>query len=145
MFVIHAPGGRGYFLVKNTTDTLSTHEWHHGNFGLQAARKFRSVDAAKTVIRSGFRDAGGHLAGVFEVKMRGAYCAKVRVGQDEYWLCAGRAPYERLLRWRRGAHRAFDATRFRTSRQAQSAAESTRLPEGAHKIEAVRAWETYLV
>lgn len=145
MYIIYAPGGLGYSLVKNTEDNLSTHVWHHGTYGLQRARRFRSRQQAQAVINSGFRDAGGHPARVMEVRMRRAYCAVTRASQAEYWLCPGISPYESTLRWRKRAGAQHEAKRFTTSQSARQAAQGTRLPEASRGIEVVLATEVILL
>ena len=145
MYIIHAPGGQGYYLVQNTEDSLSTHVWHHGNYGLQRARQFNSKVQALVVIRSGFRDAAGHPARIVEVETRTAYCATTQVGRATYWLCPGRSPHVRLLRWRSGSTAPYDARRFSAQHLAQEAARGVRIPEGAGRIMIVRTSETILV
>jgi hypothetical protein len=142
MYVIHAPGDRGYYLVENTDDDLSTHYWHHGNYGLQRARKFPSEGEAQAVIDSGFQDAAGCPAQIVEVTTRAAYCASTQVGQKEYWLCPGTAPYQAFFRWRSSKYASYDAKRFSDQEPAQKAAEAVRTPEGAGEIKVVQATDT---
>ncbi len=145
MYVIHAPGGHGYYLVENTDGALSTHTWHHGNYGLQAARKFRSKAGAQAIMRAGFKDAGGHPAQIYKVTTRPAYCATTQGGQRSYWLCPGLPPYPSLLRWRASSTASCAAQRFSTPQSAQEATQGVRLPAEAGKVKIVRASENILV
>jgi hypothetical protein len=141
MYIIHAPGGLGYYLAENTQDNLSTHVWHHGNYGLQRARLFKSKSQALAVISSGFKDAGGHPARVVKVSTRTAFCATTQVGRKVYWLCPSQYP---LPQWRTGPNKSYDAQRFNTPSLAQEAARRVRVPEGAAKIKIVSASEIVL-
>jgi hypothetical protein len=125
-------------MVENADDNLSTHVWRHGNYGLQRARTFPSKAQALTVIRSGFRAAGGHLA----CHRRGE---DAQDGQKACWLCPGRSPHDSLLRWRASFGASYDTQRFSAQRLALQAAQGVHLPEGAGRIKIMSAFETILV
>jgi len=144
MYVIYAPGGLGYFLVKNTADALSSHVWHHGGYGLQRARKFYSVDNALAVIRQDFWDAGGHPARVVEVRTRMSCCVTTEGGAKTYWLCPD-YQFPDSPRWKAGDGVKYNVMWFRNQQAASGAAARVRVPQDGGKIKAVKSLETYLV
>lgn len=145
LFVVHAPADEySYYLVKNTSDGLSPYTWHLAGYGLQAAARFYSKSAALKVINAGFRNAGGHPAGVAEVTVRPAYCVATRGGEKVYWLCPD-WQFRESLKWRFGPRKSYSAQRFGTAGVAQAAAEKVRLPQGAGTIHVMKTVEVVYV
>lgn len=144
MYVIYAPGGLGYFLVKNTEDAISSHLWHHGSYGLQRARKFYSVDNAQAIIRQGFRDAGGHPARVAEVKVRMSYYVTTEGSDKTYWLCPD-YQFPDSPRWKASDGAKYNVMWFRNQQAASAAAARVRVPQDGGKTKVVKSLETYLV